>query len=248
MKYYELTHNIRSLEEIVSDMAKGIERDEPVIPGMNGTNVKNRDSFFDTGEMGPCKFYDHDYEFDYLVPKAFGDPEPEAEIIADYHMWHGEHTPRGGTTSVVSAKFGDILKSFNLTASKFYRARVLFKGDFHPYYVWQVLQDEYKPYVDFELSEFNNLNFSRKLKNMDLEVRKFSSFDELHAYRKEHWKRKWNYERLVMKPGFREIDFSMLPNLHFIVSERLKDALEEADLLGVGFAELPVEIEFSDDF
>ena len=246
MKYYEMTHNLRSLDEIIADMAGGIERDEPLIPGMDGTYVKNRDAFFKTREMGPDKFYDHDYEFDYLVPKAFGDPEPEAELIADYHMWHGK-SPRGGTTSVVSSKFKDVLEQFNLTASKFYKAKVLYREEFHPYYVWQVLQWEYKRYVDFDLTEFNNLNSYRRLNNDKFEVRKFSSIEELDDYREEHWNYDWNYERLVMKPEFREIDFTMMPNFHFIVSQRLKEAIEEADLLGVGFAELQVAIEFSDE-
>jgi len=49
-----------------------------------------------------------------------------------------------------------VLELFNLTDSKFYRAKVLFQGELHPYFVWQVLQDEYKQYVDFDLSEFSD--------------------------------------------------------------------------------------------
>jgi hypothetical protein len=145
MKYYRLARKLGG---------------EPIIPGMDGSLVKNKELFFKTKEMGPNKFYDHDWEFDYLVRKAFGDPEPEAETISDYHTWHGQ-APRGGNTSIVSKKFKEVLTQFNLSASKFYKAQVLYKGEYYPYYVWQVLQDEYIPYIDFEHSEFNNLNQSR---------------------------------------------------------------------------------------
>jgi hypothetical protein len=141
MKYYQLKFQLGG---------------DPIIPGMDGSYVKDKELFFKTKEMGPNKFYDHNWEFDYLVPKAFGDPEPEAKTIADFHMWHGENTPRGGTTNVVSKKFKEVLCQFNLSASKFYKARVLYKEEYYPYFVWQVLQDEYIPYIDFEHSEFNN--------------------------------------------------------------------------------------------
>jgi hypothetical protein len=220
---------------------------EPIIPGMDGSYVKNKKLFFDTGEMGPNKFYDHNWEFDYLVPKAFGDPEPEAETIADYHMWHGENTPWGGTTSVVSQKFKEVLCQFNLSAGKFYKARVLYKGEYYPYFVWQVLQDEYIPYIDFEHSEFNNLTYSRSLEQVKLEIKKFSTLKEVDDYSEKNWGFNWNYERLVLKPEFRKLDFCMVQNLYFIASERLKEAVEKAGIFGVVFYELPISIEFSDE-
>jgi len=231
MKYFELDWKLGN---------------DPHIPGMDGSYVKEKDKFFKTGEMGPNKFYNHDYEFDYLVPKAFGDPEPEAEIITDYHMWHGR-SPRGGTTNVISARFKEVLEQFSLSSSKFYPAKVLFKDKFYPYYVWQVLQDDYKPFIDFDLTEFNNLSNSRVQKNKTFEVKQFSSFEELHSYRKEYWNRKWNFERLVLKSSFKVLDFCMFPIFYFVVSERLKNAIEEAGLIGIVFNELPVPIEFSDE-
>jgi hypothetical protein len=39
----------------------------------------------------------------------------------------------------------------------------------------------------------------------------------------------------------------MVTKLHFIVSEKLKNAIEEAGIFGVVFKELPIKIEFSDE-
>lgn len=220
---------------------------DPLIPGMNGRFVKNKDAFFRTGEMGPNKFYDRDYEFDYLVPQAYGDPEPEAEIIADYHSWHGMGTPRGGITRVVSAKLKELLEEFTLSASKFYKARVLFKEEFYPYYVWHILMDEYEQYIDFNLTKFNNLDSWGKLTKSALEMKQFASMEEMEAHSEKHWGWEWNFERLVLKPGFKELDFCMFPLLNFVASERLKKAIEDAGIFGIEFLELPLNIELSDD-
>lgn len=232
MKYYSLVRTLGN---------------NPTIPGMNGAFVKNKDLFFDTGEMGANKFYDNDYEFNYLTPLAFGDPAPEAEIIADYHNWHGEDTPWGGITNIISKKLKDILESFNLSASKFYNAKVLFQDEFYPYFVWQVLQDEYKPHFDFKCSEFNNLTYNRTLEQDKLEIRKFNSMEELDTFSEKNWGFSWNYEQLVLKPSFRELDFCIIPNLNFIVSERLKEACEQKKIFGLTFEESAIEIKFSDE-
>jgi len=232
MRYYEL---IRELK-----------KDEIVIPGLNGETVKNKDDFFKTGESGPNKFYDQDYEFDYLMTKAFGKIEKEGEVIADYHMWRG-YEPSGGSFLPISKSFKEVLEQFKLSPSKFYKAKVLFEDKYHPYFIWQILVDEYQQYIDFEQSEFNNLTQSRKLRQEELKVKKFKSIEEVETKAKEDWGYRWNYERLVLKPEFRELDFCLLPVLHTVVSERLKEAIEKAGLTGIAFKELPITLEFSDE-
>ncbi len=50
-----------------------------------------------------------------------------------------------------------------------------------------------------------------------------------------------------MKPKFRELDFVTFYQFGNLVSERLKNAIEEAELTGVEFYELQIPIEFSDE-
>ena len=49
----------------------------------------------------------------------------------------------------------------------------------------------------------------------------------MEDYCENNWDYSWNYQRLVLKPEFRKLDFCMMPNFYFIVSERLKNAIEE---------------------
>ena len=229
---------------------RALKLDNIVIPGLDGKHVKGKNNFFgiETEACGPNKFYDKNYEFDYLVPHDFGDPVPEEgpQIIVDYHTWLGE-SPVGAWLMPVSVRFKNLLEAFNLTSSKFYTAKVLFGDVYHDYFVWQLLYDSYLEFMDFERTVFNNLNNFRKLKNPPLVTKSFSSIDEVQNHARKNWKRKWNFHKIVMKPKFKDIDLCTFPKLGEIVSERLKTAIEAAGITGVEFEECPVPIEFSDE-
>lgn len=52
-----------------------------------------------------------------------------------------------------------------------------------------------------------------------------------------------------MKPSFRENDACLFGPLgmKLIISERLKNALEEADLVGVEFYDCPIDFQYADE-
>ena len=234
MKYYKII--------------SALKVDGKVPPGLNGENVKNQELFFNADKCGPNRFYDQNYVFDYLVPMEYGEGREDApsSSIYDYHSWNGK-SPRGGWLKPISKQFKELLEQFNLGEYRFYDANVLFKNQNHKYFVLQILYDFYTLFLDFEKTKFNNLDSSRKLEMPKLEIKQFKSISDVVDYSKENWDWGYNYERIVMKPEFKKVDFVTIYLLGDIVSERLKNAIEEAGLKGMEFKELPIPIEFSDE-
>ena len=218
------------------------------IPGLNGVTVKGYEDFFDNEKCSPTTFYDRNYEFDYLTPMSFGEVKKEPQIIVDFHLWIGEE-PMGGRFYPISKKLKELLENYNQPEHKFYKAKVLFKDEFQSYFVWRILSKKYQEYIDFNKTYYNNLNSYRKLKHEELEIKQFSSYNEMRAYSRSNWSRSWNYEKIVMKSSFRDIDYCYVSGLNGgnLVSERLKIAIEEAGLTGIRFEQVPIPIEFSDE-
>ena len=219
-----------------------------ISPGLSGNTVKNYQDFFNNKKCTPTTFYDKEYEFDYLTPLPFGEGETEPQIIADFHLWINKR-PMKGKFYPISKKFKEILEQHTQFDHRFYKARVLFKGEYFPYFVWRILSKKYQEYIDFDKTRYNNLNTWRKLKHDKLEVKQFSSYDKMDKYSEDNWDYDWNYERLVMKSSFRELDYCYIFGLGSgnVVSERLKIAIEEAGLTGIRFEPVPIPIEFSDE-
>lgn len=234
MKYYKLK--------------SAITVNHTVPPGLNGEYVRDCDKFFNNNKCGPNQFYDQNYEFDYLVPMEFGEGRENIPptSIYDYHSWHGK-SPSGGWLKPISRKFKELLEQFNLGEYRFYPAWVMFEGKKHEYFVMQIFYDYYQSFLDFDNTKFNNLDSSRRLEMSELIIKKFHSIIELNDYSKEHWDWDYNFERIVMIPEFKKIDFITIYLLGDLVSERLKMAIEETDIKGVEFEELPIPIEFSDE-
>lgn len=231
-------------------MSRAISINDVVLPDMNGKNVKGKETFFDNDKCGPDRFYDKMYEFDYLVPMEYGEgrENKRSKAIYDYHAWWGE-SPLGAWLRPVSKRFKELLEHFNLGEYRFYPAWVLFKKQKHEYFVLQIFQNYYQAFIDFEQTTFNNLDSSRDLEDRTFETKQFSSVDEVWDYADANWDSSvnWNYERVVMKPTFKAVDFVTFYRFGDIVSERLKNAIEEAGIQGIVFKELPIPIEFSDE-
>ena len=153
----------------------------------------------------------------------------------------------GGGVYPISKKFKEILEKHKQSDHRFYKAKVLFQGKFYPYFVWRILDEKYEEYIDFDKTLYNNLSSSRRRIHDELVIKKFKSHNEMKDYSKTNWDYDWNYERLVLKPNFRTLDHLYIYRLGGIVSERLKQAIESAELTGIRFNPLPIPIEFSDE-
>ena len=233
MNYFELDYAFRTPEGVS-------------IPCLNGETVKGYETFFDTDKCTFYTFYDKEYEFDYLTPEEGSEIQDEPRVIADYHMWIGRQ-PRGGGFRPISKKFKEILEEHKQSDHRFYKAKVLFQGKFYPYFVWRILDEKYEEYIDFDKTLYNNLDLFRDQVHDELVVKKFKSHKEMEDYSDTNWDYTWNYERLVLKPNFRTLDYLYIYRLGGIVSERLKQAIESAALTGIRFNPLPIPIEFSDE-
>jgi len=233
MKYYKIN--------------KILEKDNFVIPGVDGKNVKNKELFFNSGDCDYDKFYSKNYIFDYLILKNFGDPEPKIfpEELQDFYRFWGE-SPSNGLFRIVSKKYKDILENFGLQKSKFYKAIIKHNGNSHDYYVWQLLTNNHESYINFNETKFNNLNYSGNSRIGEKQIKTFKSFNHVIKYANENWKRAWNFEEIFVYSDFSNIDYCYFTIFNDIVSEKLKKALEKAEITGINFEELPLEIKSSD--
>lgn len=218
---------------------------EVPIPSMNGETVNGFENFFRNG-CTTKSFYNSSRVFNYLTPMYRGEKKVEPEIIADYHAWIGKE-PRKGYFRPVSKKLKQLLDKFNLGNHRFYPAQVLLKGNLHPYYVFHLLYNSFVEHIDFSETIFNNLNSFQKLDGGELEKKQFNSFEEMQNYSDLNWNYNWNYDRLVMKPSFRSLDYCYMLNIDGdLISETLKETLEQNEITGVKIEELSIPIEFSD--
>ena len=218
-----------------------------VPPGLDGCHVKYKEQLFKGQGAGVNRFFEGEVEYDYFVPKDFGDPVPEEgpAFICDMHQWWGT-SPINGNFTPISEKFKELLEQHNIHASKFYPAKVAFKNRIYNYFVWQLLVDATLDKINYAQTTFNNLSTKRKLRQKVKEVKHFENFKQLKSYQKQAWKYNWNFESLVLLEVMKNYDFFYVPKLFCVVSERLKTAIQTAGITGVAFEDCPVPIEFSD--
>ncbi|WP_431165786.1 hypothetical protein [Tenacibaculum halocynthiae] len=210
-----------------------------VIASVDPSKVKDKNSFFDLS-IDANKVYDKDWEFDYLFPRH-SDEYEEVGFLCDLHGWIGDK-PNYFYGFPISKKMKEIIGEFNLYPNKFYNAKVLFKEEFHEYYIWQLFLNGFDKFVDLEHSTFCEWD---EMKKIGSEVFKFNNEEELTdaVMEKEWWD--WGFERAVMKPEFKEIDCMAMPYPYgILISERLKNALEEAELTGFEIIPFPVDFEY----
>ena len=229
-------------------LLKADKVDGKVPPGLDGTHVKNKAALFGFNEVSANDFYKTAVSFDFFVPKDFGDPEPAEgpQIICDLHQWRGEY-PIGGQFMPISEKLQKLFQQFGIQKYRFYPAKVLFKERIYPYAILQLLMNDFEQYIDYTKTLFNNMDIDGDLTLSEKKVLQFDSFEDMENHSDDNWDFNWNYEKIVMKTIFRDIDLIYLPQLNEVVSERLKIAIEEAGITGVEFEELPIPIEFSDE-
>lgn len=210
-----------------------------VIPSLDGEYVKEKKKFFKLSEDAN-KIYDTDWEFDYLFPR-YSDEYEEVEFLCDFHSWIGEK-PSYFSGVPISKRMKEVVEKFNLYPNKFYKAKLLFKEEFHEYYIWQFFLDGFDKFVDLEYSTFCEWDEMRKVGK---DVFKFNNERELQktVMQKDWWD--WGFNKAIMKPEYRKIDAAKLAYPYgILISERLKKALEEAELTGFKITPFPVEFEY----
>ncbi|MEP0263339.1 hypothetical protein [Dokdonia sp.] len=210
-----------------------------IISSMDGESVKDRELFFKKDYYN--NILDSHFKFDYLLPK-YMDEYKEVEFICDFHNWIN-YKPNL-YSFIISEKMKNILEQFDIHKKQFYNAKVLFEDKYHDYQVWHLFLDGFNEYVDFKQSIFCEYNYEHTEKK-GLELFKVNNQEELTdlEYNK-NWD-SWGFERAVMKPEFKEIDCMAMPYPYgILISERLKNELEEAKLTGFEIKPFPVDFEY----
>lgn len=210
---------------------------------LTGETVKNKNMFFYSEELNVNQVSETDWRFDYLTPVSIGD-EIEISHICDLHGWLREE-PDNFFSYIVSQRLFEILNHFNLYPNKFYDAKVLFNEDIYQYFVWQLFMDGFDTFIDFDCTTFCEYEFDENQK-IGNELVNVKNLRELRRVRREKGWEDWGFDRLVMKPGFKEMDCVWIDPLGIVISERLKNALEavQPPLTGLEILPCPVQFEY----
>ena len=207
-------------------------------PALSGEFVKDRALFFD--QYAPLNFLEKDWVFDFLLP-MYSDEEERVDFICDFHEWT-QYKPNLNCNPV-SERMKKVLDQHVLYPNKFYEAKVNFKNELRPYFIWQFFLDGFDRFVDFEHSRFCEKDWEGEL---GTEIIKVNNLDELWDIRMEKNWDDWGFHRAVMKPEYKKIDCAKMAYPYgIVISERLKNALEkESDLNGFEIIPFPVEFEY----
>ncbi len=228
-----------------------------ITPSLNAENVKDKDLFYEnmflTKEEQVSRGVDSvlnreeidkviikDWIFDYLEPEHMDDSQ--VRFICDFHGWIGKQPDR--VTGVpISKRMKEILERYTIfPEQKFYEAKVLFQGKYHEYFVWEMSDSSFNTFVDFEHSIFCEEKRGGELGEDTIKVK---NQDELFDIEDEKDWRRWAFKRAFMKPEYRTIDSAKLAYPYgIVISERLKNALEQETPPLTGFEIKPFPIEF----
>ncbi|MDJ1492453.1 hypothetical protein QNI19_05895 [Cytophagaceae bacterium DM2B3-1] len=190
------------------------------------------------------QFMPEDTSFHSMIPLYVGDhPPEEIHAICDLHGWIKDIP--AGLMYPVSKQFKELLEQFAIPNTKFYEGSVLWNEKEYPYFVWHLLTEKYQQNIDFGKSSFGNYNFIRHKWMSDDEIIVEDYIDLIEKKEALDW-RDWGFRRAVMKPEFRDIDAISIHRYGIVISERLKEAIESAQLTNVSITPCPIEFEISD--
>lgn len=211
-----------------------------IIPRINASKIKSqwvlekKESYFQ-------KFYPNDVSFEgmYLSYGVESGLPKEGHILCDMHGWI-ETEPRA-LVYPVSPKLNTLLSLFHIPEVAFYPGSVDWERMAHLFFVMHLLTGQYQ-YIDFAKSTFVKCNFRGVVKSD--EIKTGVSIDELNQI---YGNDSFTFARAVMKPEFRALDMYYMDIWGILITERLKEAIEKANLTGVKITECPIEFEFSDE-
>ncbi len=218
------------------------EENDTIYPDLTAEGVFDKELILNK-DKGFNEFLPEGTTFTPLIPKFIGDfPPAEVKAIPDFPGWI-RRKPKG-MFYIVSERFKDILQSFTFQECRWHDAHVLFDEKLVPFFVFQ-LNTNYNEYlINFEKSTFCNIHYRKKIKLND-DHEKVNKFDELYELEKDKGWNSAGFNRAVMKPKFRELDVLFTYHYHLLISERLKNAIEAANITGVKITECPVAFEIA---
>jgi hypothetical protein len=224
MKYYkiDIKGHYREVGRIASDA--------------NGDNVPNSEILFRKMKDGKKSNLP---VLDYFFLQSFDKKEFWEWILCDvYSFTHNAGWIRGW---FISQKLKLLLDNFNLpNPYYFYPSKLLYKGEKLDYCIFQFTGDltykEIAKYIDYKKSRFLNPSTNAIVDFVDID-----DYSQQSNYL--HFEKKID---LVLKKIVLEKEFDFFPTRTFLkddlVSEQLKNAMEENGIEGFEFSELDYEV------
>jgi len=206
-------------------------------PDVNAVDVKNRTEFFG-----------NDYYDDFIEPEPFFNDmkmytrfsdDEEPKILNDAHGWAGEY-PCDCWSFPVSERLKNIMKTHNLVGSRFYPGTLNFQHKVYPYFVFHTLDNAWAKSIDLEKSIFTEWDAPgfTKISNSEMKISSFVDYSLKTKILRVETKGKFEFiqtlgpDKIHLKEQF---DLIYLPKLRYVISERLKQALEKANISGLEY-------------
>lgn len=232
MKYFKISIKFR------------YEDTDNVISGANGEYVPNRELYFEKIGDGEVLENTPIFDYFYLMSTDWKRPKRWEWKLNDAHNCYGVYPV--GIHWFISEKFKKILDGFNMAKPyKFYASKLLYKGEKLDYYIMQIaghfteninLDKSVFSVCKKELGKFNLIQtYTEKI----ISKNQFDSVEE-HLYRNG---KLCLYPKKIVFNEPKDFIFFIGMNNQYLVSERLRTAIEEAGITGVEFSESDIEFE-----
>jgi hypothetical protein len=207
---------------------------------VNGKNIPSNEDFF--WEMNKGEILYDTPIFDYFILESYDKKEYWEWALFDVHDFIGEGSQIPGW--LISKRLKDLFKDFKIAVPHFYYlSKLLYKDKKIDYYIFQFSGKGFRSsltnYINFSKSIFydpnHKTNFTvqneKELLMQQEKILEESGFDVINI----------PIERLVLNE---DVDFISMQNFlgDKIISERLKQAIEENSIEGFEFSELDYEV------
>lgn len=178
-----------------------------------------------------------------LIPKFYGEFPPEkVDFLGDVHGWIEDRIL--GTSFIFSQKVKEFIENYKLSEYYFYSAQVEFEENLVPYYIFYMKTQLYfDNLIDYRYSTFVKYGKQTEEKvEYTVENEK-----ELKSLQIEHDWNKYDFGKRIMKPRFEDIDLICTKHYGYLISEKLKNALEKTDFIGYKIKPEPIVFEIAEE-
>ena len=181
-----------------------------------GKNIANADGYFWAMNRGEILY--NTPIFDYFILKSFDKEKYWEWALFDIHGFIGEGSQIFGR--YISDKLKSLLEKFKIAPKyHFYETRLLYKGEKFKYWIFQFIASYRR------LNKMQFVNFSQSIFHANNENYVFNSY----------------LKKVVLTESFDF--FPLIPiSSDIIVSENLKQAIEENGITGFEFFEIDYEV------
>jgi len=223
MKYYKI--DIKSHFPELGRIASSAE----------GKNIANADEYFWAMNRGEILY--NTPIFDYFVLESFDKEKYWEWALFDVHDFIGEGSQIFGW--YISDKLKMILEKFRIAPKyHFYETRLLYKEEKFKYWIFQFIASYRR------LNKMQFVNFSQSIFHANNENYVFNSYEDWSDKNDEIYDE--CKEKLILKKVVLTESFDFFPLIpissDIIVSENLKQAIEENGIVGFEFFEIDYEV------